>query len=205
MDIVFDKSKVIKVPIDSVRPNSWNPKQERGSGYERVKRVLEIMGQQEPIRVRENDGYEIIDGEQRWTALKELGKTEIEIYSEGVVSDDEAKSMTINWEQHVNIDKLMLTDLIVNGIEDKTMLPFSSEELEAMAMSLKFEWKGSSDVESGNVVEEIRLIGYKFSLEQYDEICRGIKMMKSREDVDDSEALRLCVRIAIEEMERDNG
>lgn len=200
METKFDMDKIFVVPIESVRPNEWNPKPEKGSGFERVKKALDIMGQRKPIRVRENQGYEIVDGEQRWLALKELGKTEIQVYNLGTLGDDEAKSTTINWEQRVEIDEVLMADLIVNGIIDKTMLPFTESEIESITKLLEHEWTVPETTKEEGILKESHLIGYKFSLSQYEEICKGVRLMMKKESVEDAEALRLCVRMALKRM-----
>jgi len=84
------------VPIDQVRPNTWNPKDKNTEEYEKVKLSIQKRIRQ-PIIVRETDtnSYEIIDGEQRWTACKELAFENVLVYNEGKVSDQEARELTI--------------------------------------------------------------------------------------------------------------
>ena len=70
------------VSISGVRPNEYNPKpnyndtEELKQEFQKIKTSLRIHGQIDPVLVRqvkENDGYEIINGYHRYVAMKELG------------------------------------------------------------------------------------------------------------------------------------
>lgn len=112
MGINFDNNKLQIVHIDEVRPNSWNPKQKQTKDYKKVMKGIEAKGLRQPVIVRENEGLEIIDGEQRWTACKELGFEDVLIYNEGKISDKEAKELTIWYQVQVPFDHLELAGLI---------------------------------------------------------------------------------------------
>ena len=86
------KSKV--VPIDSVRPNTWNMNEMRGSVYEFLKKSIKKRGFLEAITIMA-DGT-IINGEHRWKALKELGESEVEVKVLDLTVE-EAKAETVNF------------------------------------------------------------------------------------------------------------
>ena len=70
-------SQIIYVDIDKVRPNNYNPNVMDTEKFEALKDFCQTQGAEklDPIWVR-NDGvgnYEIIDGEHRWKAAKEVG------------------------------------------------------------------------------------------------------------------------------------
>lgn len=132
----FDPSKVKKISIDKVRPNTWNPKEKDTIQYEKVKQSVKEKGLMGTIAVRQSkDGYEILDGEQRWTSAKELGYKEVYIYDEGKVDDIEAKALTIWWQQQVpfkqQLEYVLVSELIEQ--DENIALPYTSEELEDMA------------------------------------------------------------------------
>jgi hypothetical protein len=85
------ESKV--VPIDSIKPNLYNPNSMRDSIYKFLKKSIKKRGFLDPVVVNKN-GI-IIDGEHRWKALKELGSTEVEVKVLDI-SDEECKAETIN-------------------------------------------------------------------------------------------------------------
>jgi len=78
----------MKLPLDQIEPNQWNPNEVTGEKYEQLKTDMEWAGQREPITVspstvfygelvkeEETDvhGYILCDGEHRFKAAKELG------------------------------------------------------------------------------------------------------------------------------------
>jgi ParB/RepB/Spo0J family partition protein len=85
------------VPIDQVEPNKYNPNTMSDEIYEKEKNSIVRFGFIEPILVRriEKKKYQIIDGEHRWKACKDLGFTEISINDLGVMKNAYAKELTI--------------------------------------------------------------------------------------------------------------
>lgn len=130
-ELKFDVSKVSIVPIGSVRPNTWNPKVSNTEDYEKIREGIRLKGLLLPVVVRENDGYEIIDGEQRWTACNELGFKDVAIYNLGTVSDKEARELTIWFQQQVPFYEIELASLVKKMTEEygKLDLPFTDEQI----------------------------------------------------------------------------
>lgn len=94
------------VPIDSIRPNTYNPNQMRPNVYQFLKRSIKKRGFIQPIIVTK-DGV-IIDGEHRHKALKELGESEVEVKVLDL-TEQEAMSETLNFnltKGTFDIDKL---------------------------------------------------------------------------------------------------
>ena len=147
--IKFDLTKVKKVATNQVVPNQYNPKEKKGEEYQKVLESIKVNGLMAPIFVRElkKNKYEIIDGEQRWTACEELKYKEVLIYNYGKMSDEEAIQKTIWWQQQVPFDEIKLaevfTDLVnkVGGDYSKIKLPYSQEEIEGKIEMLKFDWE----------------------------------------------------------------
>lgn len=141
--IVFDKAKLKRVPIDSTKPNTWNPKDPDTAEYARVRRSIELKGLRKPVIIRK--GGEIIDGEQRWRACLELGFKEILVYDEGDVSDQEARELTIMYQQQVPFNDtelpLLIRELTADGDFE---LPYSPNEIDDILSML----------ESGDVSED---------------------------------------------------
>ena len=122
-----------KVPTSKVHFNDWNPKQKRTVEYEKVKESVRLNGQIAPILVREiKDGYEVLDGEQRFTAIKDLGLEETWIANLGKVKDAEAKSLTIWMEQNVPFDDKLLGDLLLE-LKGQVELPYTDAEIELIS------------------------------------------------------------------------
>lgn len=124
------------VPIDEVHMNDWNPKVKRSEEYYKVRQSIEVNGQVMPVVVRNAKSkdfkYEILDGEQRYTAMQELGFDDIWIVNLGDVSDAEAKSTTVWMEQAVPFDDNLLGELLVE-LRGEVELPYTDEEIDLIA------------------------------------------------------------------------
>ena len=116
--------------------NDWNPKLKKSEEYYRVKQSVELNGQVMPIITRDcKDGvhkYEVLDGEQRFTALSELGVEQIWIVNLGEVSDKEAQAMTVWMEQAVPFDDNLLGELLLD-LKGSVELPYTDEEIDLIA------------------------------------------------------------------------
>jgi len=176
----FDINKVSLAEIDKVRPNNWNPKEKGTDEYETVKRGIELNGLKQPVRVRENEGFEIIDGEQRWRACKELGYTHVIIYNEGVVADKLAKEMTAWWQHQVPFAEVDLAQFIKKLADEfgEVNLPFTPEQIENYKNMTEFDFekiKEDTDVLDN---KDIEMAIYKVTIEQKDIIDKAIAKVK---------------------------
>ena len=133
----FDVDNVSKIKLSEVRPNTWNPKLKNTREYRKVLASIKRDGQKLPVVVRELEGkdgskFEILDGEQRWTALKELGRKEVIIYNSGVVKDEDAKNETLWTQLQVPFDNLLLAPIVaelnLKGLE----LPFEDDMIQEL-------------------------------------------------------------------------
>ncbi|MEM2601215.1 MAG: ParB/RepB/Spo0J family partition protein [Candidatus Hadarchaeales archaeon] len=90
--------EIVLLPIDSVKPNPWNPNYMSEDERRRLREGMASSGPPltPPIFVRKmDDHYEIIDGEQRWLVARELGWTHMPAIIRDV-SDAEAKRLTLS-------------------------------------------------------------------------------------------------------------
>ncbi len=143
IEIVFDIDKISTVAIERVQPNPWNPKGLDTNEYQRVVLSLRKKGLRQPIVVREIDDYfQIIDGEQRWRGWKELGKHEILIYNEGPdVSDQEAKELTIAYQQQVPFVEVEFAKLLQEMTDEyeNLELPIEDNEIQNLIALLNID------------------------------------------------------------------
>lgn len=137
-DFQFDPKKVLNVPIEKVVPNGYNPKEEGTREYLRVRDSVKAKGLRGTIVVREHPHtagiYEIIDGQQRYTAAKELGYTDINVYNEGQVEEKDAKELTIWYQQQVPFNRITEAYLVTQMVDefgaDQVILPYTEAEIE---------------------------------------------------------------------------
>ncbi len=171
MEIIFDPKKLKIVSIDQVKPNTWNPKDRDTKEYQNIRRSIELKGLRLPVIVREvdNDSYEIIDGEQRYTACKELNFKQVLIYNEGSMGDKQARELTIFYQQQVPFNEIELLDLIkeIASFDGKYELPYTEEEIQEKLKMLEFDWENyQSEIKDYNK-EDKKIIcpncGHEFS------------------------------------------
>ncbi len=83
----------MKLDINDVKPNEYNPNELKGDGFEHLKQEIQRVGFLQPILV--NKDNVIIDGEHRYKAAKDIGKEKIPAVKTDM-SEEEAKLTTIN-------------------------------------------------------------------------------------------------------------
>ncbi|MCD6405285.1 MAG: ParB/RepB/Spo0J family partition protein [Planctomycetes bacterium] len=73
--VAFSSNEILRVPVDSVAPNRFQPRQDiSGEAFESLKASIAQDGILQPVVVRPAEsGYELIAGERRWRAAKDLG------------------------------------------------------------------------------------------------------------------------------------
>ena len=107
-----------RAPIGMIKPNPWNINLLTDEEFNRLKELMRASGPERtpPVVVRERDGYyEIIDGEQRWRAARDLGWQEVPIMVIDA-SDLEAKKYTLSFNylkgriNYVKMLELMVED-----------------------------------------------------------------------------------------------
>ena len=85
------------LPISQISPNPFQPREEfNPEALNELKQSISEMGVIQPITVRPMaDGYQLISGERRFRAVKELNYEEIPAYIIKVDSDDEMLEMAL--------------------------------------------------------------------------------------------------------------
>ncbi len=187
--IEWDITKASIINIEEIRPNTWNPKDKNTEEYHKIKKGISLKGQRLPVVVREvkgEIGYEIIDGEQRYTACKELGFKKLLIYNEGFISDKEAKELTIWYQQQVLFNEVSLAFLVKElSIEEDLELPFTDIEMENFLKIADTDWDkftdDGTDGEINNDKEEkpeMEDITFTVTREQKEIIDRAIENVR---------------------------
>jgi hypothetical protein len=207
--IKFDAKLLKTVPTGQVQPNQYNPKEKRSEEYQKVLASLKANGLMAPIFVRElaTDSYEIIDGEQRYTACVDLGYKEVLIYNYGPMSEDEAKQLTVWWQQQVPFDDIKVAELIkslvdsVNGDYSKINLPYTEEEMEEKIAMLNFDWEKYQRNDIEVEPDKDGVVKFNCSEEDYKEIE---KMLKGKKDGSVALALRRNVRLSVSKTRYDS-
>lgn len=196
MELKEYTGQVLRVPIDDVVPNTWNPKEKDHAKVKDIERSIKKNGFKQPVQVREHPTeagkYEIIDGEQRWTAMRNLGATEIYIYNNGKVKDADAKSETIWWQVQVPFDTISLANLVTELSMQEMELPYSSKELAEFKEMSEFDFDKYDTERPGDDDNlEFKTFTVKLGVEAYDIVQEALAMIKDENDVSDARALEL--------------
>lgn len=113
---------VTTLQIDCISPNSYNPNEMTGTGFDELVAEIRKLGRlPKPVVVRADSsktGYEIVDGEHSWRAAKEVGfdKIECEIVE---VDDFEAMSQTYKRNQHGSHNPVKLGQMFEKMCSDR--------------------------------------------------------------------------------------
>lgn len=140
-------------PASAFRPNPWNPNKMQPRDYARLIHDIELFGFVDPLTVRPDPKdslyFQIIDGENRWRAGRDLGLAAIPYFDIGPVDDATAKKLTIALnELRGQYDPKDMSALLQDLLRDETpaqileQLPFSEEALAGLVGMEGFDWKG---------------------------------------------------------------
>lgn len=192
----YDPKRLAIVPIDSVEVNGWNPKDKETKEYKKVVRSLELYGFRQPILVRnhpeEKDLYQILDGEQRFTAATELGFSEVPVYNLGDVTDEEAKAATIWMEVQVPFNEIDLSHLVVELDDVSIELPYTEVEIEDFRNMAKFdfgEYDNTDEPEQDK--PDAKTLKLQFGPEAFKIVMDAITRVQEDNDCSESRALEL--------------
>lgn len=176
--------KVVK--ITDVLPNPWNPNEQSEEIFRKEVASIKELGMLGSILVRETGGiYQILDGEHRWKACKELGYTEIPVESIGEVPDKDAKLLTILLNNLHGKDSLEKRAKILEELEtgQLQLLPFTEEEIENEKALFKFDFS-QYDEELPVDRKTDRLIHIQLTEEEYKvwEHCLEVAKMNDQKE-----------------------
>lgn len=126
------EKKIVK--IDDIIPNPYNPNVMPDYLFQKMKQVIAEKGLFGSVYVRPLAGcYQILDGEHRWRAMKELGYKEIPVECSVVeITDDETKFWTIYFNNMKGKDDIQKRSLLLTQMSNgqTQLLPMSEEEIE---------------------------------------------------------------------------
>ena len=159
-------TKHLEVDINSVHPNKWNPNVEPPLVYEKLLESIKQHGFTQPILVREYVGeYQIIDGEHRWKACKELKFTNIKIESLGEIDDKIAKLLTLLLNNIHGEDDVLKRAKILKQLSEGqlALFPATADEIAEELKLLNFDFEQFRNAE--------------FAEEEKDPLEEGFKKM----------------------------
>src|SRR3990167_784919 len=194
--ISFDIKKVKVVPITEVRANSWNPKEKNTKEYRKIVESIKKDGVKSPVIVRESDDgttkYEIIDGEQRYTALNELKSKDIIIYNSGEVSDIDAKNETLWWQLQVPFDNIKLVPLVTELMMAEIEMPFEVGFIQELTDIDNLNLEDLLKPQDDDFLNGAKTLKLSMPEDAFDIIMDAIKkVQKENDNISESRALEL--------------
>jgi hypothetical protein len=127
----------------------WNYKTDDEDKKNKLKGNLRQNGVLENIVVREmpNGKYEVVNGNHRLDAIRELSIEVVPAYNLGVVSEKKAKRIAIELnETHFDPDSLKLAGVIKELVDEYSIddleetMPYNKQEIEDYQKLLDFDW-----------------------------------------------------------------
>jgi len=143
----FQNLKIIE--INKLCPAAWNYKTDNDELKEKLKNNIKQDGQIENVIIRELETgfYEVVNGNHRLLAMKELGFEQMICYNCGKISDAKAKLIAIKTnETKFEADHIKLAEVIISLKDEFTLdqieevTPFDKESLENFDKLLSFNW-----------------------------------------------------------------
>jgi len=128
------------IPVEHIYPNNWNPNRQKQTTFEKEKESIRKFGMIDPLLVRDltTDGvprFEIIDGEHRWRASKDVGLDAIPCVITHF-DDETARRLTITMnELRGDADPILLAEMLsdlTESVEVNDLLstmPWSEKQL----------------------------------------------------------------------------
>jgi len=101
----FASEEILQVPVESIRPNRFQPRKEiSGESFENLKGSIARNGILQPVVVRPAEsGYELIAGERRWRAAREL---DLEVIPVIIRQADDEKALELALVENIQREDL---------------------------------------------------------------------------------------------------
>jgi len=181
------------IPLDQIVPADWNFKEDDEGKAQKLVENIRRNGQIKNCNVRQlEDGrYEMIDGNHRLIAFKELGITHVLAYDHGPISKEEAIRIAHEVTEYFRIDPLKQAEavsfILDSGIELDDLVetvPWTREELDDIVTLLDFDWD-QFRAEASSPPEEITLSFLVPDQEAEERILAQIRRIEALLDLKD--------------------
>lgn len=172
------------VNIDSIIANEWNPNRMSDFIYQKMKKTISEKGLFGSIICRPLAGcYQILDGEHRWKACKELGFKEIPIeVSVNEISDQDTKFWTVYFNNTKGKDDIEKISEIFKSLDagQSQLLPFTEDEIKHTKELFAFDFSKYETSEPQIPDDEFaKILSLKFSQSEWKVVEDGISHAKS--------------------------
>lgn len=115
------------VPVDKLRPNTWNPNRQTEHDFELLLRSMEEDGFTQPV-IALRDSRVIVDGEHRWRAGKQLGLAEIPtVFTD--MTEEQARISTLRHNRARGREDAELSAQVLRDLRELGALEWAQDSL----------------------------------------------------------------------------
>ena len=177
--------KIVRLKIDDLIPTEENPNKMSDFIYQRMKDTIKEKGLFGSIICRPKAGqFQILDGEHRWKACKELGMTELPIeVSVEEISDQETKFWTLYFNNTKGKDDIEKVVQIFNEIDagQAQLLPFTEDEIKNTKDLFNFDFSQYETTEVEVPEDELpRIFSLNFTENEWIVLQEALNHVKSQ-------------------------
>lgn len=186
------------VGVNELKPNPWNPNAMTKEVMDAEKKSIQTFGFVDPITVRELKGhYEIIDGEHRFKAARELKVERVPVINLGTITDAKAKQLTIVLNETRGKAKPkelaeLIAELNKGGVSFDDLsgiTPFTATDLKVMVEGLGVDHVGRAADSDRPEQTAIKMIVLHYQPKDYDRAKAALeKVMKDKKLATQAEA-----------------
>lgn len=145
---------ITEVDIDLLKPNTWNPNKQSDFMFQKEKASIQEFDFIDPVTVRELNGeLEIVDGEHRWKAAKQLGRKTILIVNLGVISKAQAQTLTdvmnnLRGRYDPYRQARLIQEVLSRAPDLRKVLPYKDEQIDRYTKTIDWDKLGSANVDA---------------------------------------------------------
>lgn len=143
---VLDQLKVEYLPVDQIKPNSYNPNRQSEHDFELLCRSISSDGFTQPIIVLRST-LEVVDGEHRWRACKHLGYAEVPVVLVDM-TPEQARISTLRHNRARGSEDAILAAGVLKQLADSGAIEFAQEQLmmdDVEVERLLDDWSGQEE------------------------------------------------------------
>lgn len=198
----------VVLPVDKMALAEWNYKTENEELTEKLKNNIKLNGQIENIIVRELDTgfFEVVNGNHRLVAMKDLGFEQVVCYNLGKnVSDEKAQRIAIETnETKFEADNIKLATLISSILKKDSLedlvgtMPYSKDDLENFQKMLDFNWGEMEDKPAHYDEEDFETISLKLPSGVASQVWEQIERFKKILHPEEKDLKKVSYVMAVE-------
>lgn len=171
------------IPIDNIIKNFWNPNQMSKQVFESMKETIKQKGLFGSIICRKDgERYQILDGEHRMKACKELGWTELPVEcATQEMTNADVQFWTIYFNNTRGKDDIEKRSKILEALDkgQAQLLPFTAEEIENEKKLFKFDFSQYETTDPGIPANTlVKVLSIRFTEEEWKKVEEAISFAK---------------------------